>query len=77
MMSNLSGVHLVVDAAVTHQDLEGTLVAPCVVPRVDAQPVVITVFMTPADDFDGVTTERSSTLVLVDTRLVCKEIFID
>ena len=72
-------MHLSVDTAVTHEDLEGTIVTPGVVPGVDAKPVVFARIgiSTPTDGLDGVTTESASSCVLVDTRLVGEEIFID
>ena len=50
-------MHLVVDAAVTHLDLEGAHVTPGVVPGVDGEPVVFATFGSPSDEFDGVTSE--------------------
>lgn len=50
-------MHLVVDTASTHLDLEGTHVTPGVVPGVNAKPVVFTVLVTPTDGLDGVATE--------------------
>ena len=62
-----TGVHLSVDTASAHLDLEGALVTPSVVPGVDTEPVVNTVLFAPADGLDGVTTESGARLVLVDT----------
>ncbi len=70
-------MHLSVDATVAHQDLEGSLVTPGVVPGVDTEPVVLTVLGTPADGLDSVTTEGSAGLMRVDTGLVGQEIFVD
>ena len=50
-------MHLVVDAAVAHLDLEGAHITPGVVPGVHAQPVVDSVLSAPTDGLDGVTTE--------------------
>ena len=72
-------MHLSVDTAGTHLDLEKTLVTPGVVPGVDAKPVVLTrvCISTPTDGLDGVTTESISSFMLVDTGGVGEEIFID
>ena len=70
-------MHLVVDAAVTHLDFEGALVAPGVVPGIDAEPVVLTVLGTPADGLDSVAAEGVASLVLVDTGLVGEEVLVD
>jgi len=60
-------VHLVVDSAVAHLDLEGSLNSPGGVPGVNAKPVVQTAFSAPTDNFDGVATELSAGLVNVDS----------
>ena len=70
-------MHLVVDAASAHLDLEGALVTPGVVPGVDAEPVVLTVLVTPTDSLDGVTSKSLSSGVLVDTGLVGEEVLVD
>ena len=70
-------MHLVVDAAGTHLDFEGALVAPGVVPRIDAEPVVLTVLGAPANGLDGVAAEGVASLVLVHTRLVGEEVLVD
>ena len=69
-------MHLSVNARVTHLDLEGAHVTPGVVPGVDAEPVVLAVLGTPADSLDGVTAEGATGGVLIDTRLVGKEVFV-
>jgi len=61
-----AGVHLSVDTAVTHEDLEGSHIAPGVVPGVDTEPVVLTVLRAPADRLDSVATEGRASLVGVD-----------
>lgn len=58
-------------------DLEESVVTPLVVPGVSAQPVWSTVFNSPSDDLDGMSSEGSSGGVLVDSRLVGQEILID
>ena len=68
---------LVIDTTVSHKNLEGTLVAPCVVPGVNAKPVVKTVFSAPTDNLDSVTTFSSTSQVLINTRRVSEEVFID
>ena len=70
-------MHLVVDAARAHLDLEGALVTPGVVPGVDAEPVVLTALGTPTDGLDSVTTESLTSLVLIDTGLVGQEVLVD
>jgi len=58
-------------------DLEETLVSPILIPGVHDQEVVDTILDTPANDLDGVTTEGSTCLVLVDTALVTQEVLVD
>jgi len=70
-------VHLGVDSALTHLDLESTLITPGVVPGVNAEPVVNTVLVTPTDGLDGVATKGRTRLVGVDTALVGKEVLVD
>lgn len=70
-------MHLVVDAAVAHLNLKGAFVAPGVVPRVHAKPVVEAVLYAPADNFYGMAAECRACLVLVDTALVGQEVFVD
>lgn len=60
-------MNLVVDATVSHENFEGALFAPSVVPGVDAEPVVLAVFNTPTDHLDGVATLGGTSDVLVDT----------
>ena len=60
---------MVFHAAVTHLDLEESLVAPSVVPRVHTEPLVKTRFVSPADDFDGVATKDSNSSVLINKHL--------
>ena len=59
-------MHLAVDVAVAHEDLEGAHIAPGVVPGVDTEPVVFTVLSAPADRLDGMATEGRASLVRVD-----------
>jgi len=70
-------VHLEVDSTVSHQDLEGSLVSPGVVPRVHTEPVVLTVLGSPSNGLNGVTSKGRSSLVRVDSRLVGKEVLVD
>jgi len=69
-------VHLIVNATVSHQNFEGALLAPGVVPGVHAQPVVLVVFNSPTDYFDSVTTLGCPGQVLVNARRVCEEVFV-
>ena len=72
-------MHLSVNAASTLLDLEGTTITLGFVPRVDAKLVVKAgIFIgSPTDDLDGVTTEGRSGLVVVNTKPVSEEVFID
>ena len=74
--SSKTSVHLSVDTGVTDLDLEGTVVSPGSVPGVNSEPVVLSVFVSPSDNFDSVTSEGVSTSVLIDSTLVGKEIFV-
>ena len=75
--SIITSVYLNVDCAVIHQNLEGTLVAPCVAPWVNAEPVVLSILNSPADAFDCVMTFSGSSQVPVNTWAVSKEVFWD
>jgi len=57
--------------------LEGTFVTPSVVPGVVDQPVVLAVFSALADDFGGVTAQRTPGFVRVDSALVGQEVCLD
>ena len=72
-----TSVHLIIDSTVAHQNLEKTLVAPGVVPGVNAEPVVLSVLNSPADALDGMTTLGGSSQVLVNTWGVSEEVFVD
>ena len=60
-------MHLSINSAVTHLDLEQSLVPPGVVPGVYTEPVVKTTFGTPADDLNCVAAEGSTSSLLIDT----------
>lgn len=72
-----ASVHLIVDATVAHKDLESAHVTPGVVPRVDTEPVVISILSAPADHLDGVASEALSSLVAIDALLVRQEVLVD
>ena len=76
-LSGETSVHLSVNATVAHEDLEGNIVTPGVVPGVDAEPVVLAVLGAPTDGLDGVATEGRAGLVRVNTRLVGQEVLVD
>ena len=69
-------MHLIVNAAVAHKDLESSLITPVVVPGVDTEPVVLTIFDTPADHLDSMTTKLLSGHVLVNTRGISFEVLV-
>jgi len=66
-----------VDTAFAESDSEETVFTPRSAPRVGNDPVVGTVFVTPTDDLDGVTTESRSGLMSVDTTRIRHEILVD
>ncbi len=70
-------VYLNVDCAVIHQNLEDTLVARCAVPWVNAEPVVLSIFNSPANALDGVMTFSGSSQVPVKTWAISEEVFVD
>ena len=70
-------MHLSVDSAVAHKNLKGSLVSPGVVPGVDTEPVILAVLSSPTDSLDSVTAKLGAGSVLVNTRLVGEEIFVD
>ena len=60
-------MHLIVDAAVAHQNFEGALVTPGVVPGVNAEPVVLSILNSQGYALDGVMTFSGSSQVPVNT----------
>jgi hypothetical protein len=58
-------------------DSEETVFTPRSTPRVGDDPEVGTIFVTPTDDLDGMTTESRSTSVSIDTTSVGHEILVD
>jgi len=68
---------LVFNAAVTLLDLEESLHSPASSPRVSAEPVGGSVLSTETEDLDGVTTSNTSGDVVIDTRAVGEEVFVD
>jgi len=63
--------------ALLHGDLEGASISPSVIPRVDVEPVSLTVLNTPSNALDGVTAKHLTGNVRVDTGLIGNEIFED
>lgn len=61
----------------TSEDLEGTFVTPSFIPWVNDGPVFDSIFDTPSDDFNGMATKLGSRSMLVDTRFIGQEVFID
>jgi hypothetical protein len=74
---SLSSNDTSVDTAFTESDSEETVFTPSWAPRVGDDPVVGTIFVTPTDDLDGMTTESRSTLVSIDTTSIRHEILVD
>lgn len=72
-----TSVALSVNSTVTLENLEGSLVAPGVVPGVNGKPVVFAIFGSPSDELDGVTSKFGSGGVLIDSALVGQEVFVD
>jgi len=62
---------------VTTKDAESTLLAPGIIPRVDAGPIGGAVVNAPANHLDSVATKGLAGDVLVDTRGVSLEVLID
>ena len=76
-LSDLACKNHVVDATIALFNLEGSFVAPSVVPRVHTQPVVDSLFCSPAYNFDCVTSKLFACHLLVNSRLVINKIFKD
>jgi hypothetical protein len=74
---SLSSNDTSVDTALAESDSEETVFTPSSVPRVGNDPVVDTIFVTPTNDLDGVTTESRSGLMSVDTTSIRHEILVD
>jgi hypothetical protein len=74
---SLSSNNAGVDTALAESNSEETVFTPSWAPRVGDDPVVGTVFVTPTDDLDGVTTESRSGLMSVDTTSIGHEILVD
>lgn len=73
----LTGNTARVDTTATDEDSEVTCLTPVRTPRVGDGPVFFTVFFTPSDDLNGVTTEETTGSVSVDSTLVGHEIFVN
>jgi hypothetical protein len=76
-LSDLACKNHVVDATIALFNLEGSFVAPGVVPRVHTQPVVDSLFCSPAYNFNCMTSNLTTCHLLVNSRLVVNEIFKD
>ncbi len=76
-VSIITKIYLNVDCAVIHQNLEDTLVASCVAPWVNAEPVVLSVFNALADAVDGAMNFSGFSHVSVNTWAVSEEVFVD
>jgi len=74
---SLSSDDTTVDTALAESDSEETVFTPIRTPRVGNNPEVGTVFVTPTDDLDGMTTESFTALVSVDTTSVRHEVLVD
>jgi len=71
------GLALDTTLVVATTDAEETVLSPVGVPGVGADPVLLTVLLTVADDLDSVTTLEATSGVVVDTRRVAHEISIN
>ena len=58
-------------------DSEETAFAPGVRPTVLDDPEINVVLFAPTDDLDGVTSQKSSSLVLIDSSSIVSEVFVD
>jgi len=74
---SLSSDDTTVDTALSESNSEETVLTPIWAPRVSNNPVVGTIFITPTNNFNSVTTEDGSTLVSVDTTSVGHEVGVD
>jgi len=76
---NLACADLAFNAAlvISTSDLEGSVVTPALVPGVDHEPVILSIFNTPSDDLDSVTAKRRARGVLVNAGLVVWEVRVD
>merc|ERR1711971_583715 len=72
----ISRRHLALNAALIHSplDLEVSAITPAIIPRVDHQPVVHSILHSVAHNLDGVSAQRVSSLVLVHSRFIRREI---
>jgi len=62
---------------ITTKDTEETVLSPVSIPGVGADPELLTIFLTIADKLDGVTTLEATSSVMIDTRRIAHEIFIN
>ena len=74
---DVASVDLVVDTAVALLDHEGSIDTPGVVPGVNCEPVVQAVLDTPADELDCMSTQACTSLVVIHTTAVSKEVLVN
>jgi len=72
-----AGIGSIVNSALSPGNSEESTFSPAGTPGVGTEPVVDSVFLTPTEDFDGVTTSHSTGGVLINTTLVLEEVLID
>jgi len=72
-----AGIGSVVNSALSPGDSEESTFSPLGSPGVSTEPVVESVFLTPTEDLDGVSTSHSTGGVLIDSTFVLEEILID
>jgi hypothetical protein len=68
---------LAFNSALAMSNFEETLLTPVLAPRVSTNPILLSIFFTVADEFNGMTSKLCTSNVLVDSFLVAHEIFID
>jgi len=73
----LSSDSIRVDTTLSESNSEESFLTPVFTPRVGDDPVFNTIFFTPTNNLDGVSTQKLSTSVGVDTSSVVHEIFIN
>jgi len=70
-------VTLRIDSTITNCDFELSIVSPSLIPRVNDNPVILSIFGSVSNNFNGMSSKGFSCGVFVNSSLVGNEIFIN
>lgn len=79
IITRKTSVNIALNTAVilTTEYLEVSIVSPIGIPGVCTEPIWYTILLSPTHNLDGMTTQQSSTDMLVDTRFVARKVSIN